>query len=36
MTQSVDEIVALIEAQVEDFYTHQVRPRPGLWNFSPC
>lgn len=33
MTQSVDEIVALIEAQVEDFYTHQVQAKAGVVKF---
>ena len=33
MTQSVDEIVGLIEAQVEDFYTHQVQAKAGVVKF---
>ena len=33
MTQSVDEIIAMTEAQVEDFYTHRVQPKAGAEQF---
>ena len=33
MTQSVDEIVAITEAQVEDFYRNQVQAKPGVLPF---
>lgn len=33
MTQFVDEIIAMTEAQVEDFYTHHVQPKPGVVPF---
>ena len=33
MTESVDEIVAITEAQVEDFYRNQVQAKPGVLPF---
>ena len=33
MTQSVDEIVAITESQVEDFYRNQVQAKPGVLPF---
>ena len=33
MTQTVDEIIAMTEAQVEDFYTHRVQPKAGAEQF---
>ncbi len=33
LTESVDELVAEIEAQVRDFYQNRVQPKPGLVKF---
>ena len=33
LTETVDEIMDEIEAQVDDFYHHQVRPKPGVEKF---
>jgi len=33
LPQTVDEIIALTEAQVEDFYTHSVEAKPGVKKF---
>ena len=33
LSQTVDEIVAQIEGQVEDFYFHQVQAKPGVQKF---
>ena len=33
LPQSVDEIVAVTQGQVETFYHHQVQPKPGVVRF---